>query len=134
MIYNNRTTFYIIIAIIFVTFLLRIPILFVRYFDPDEFEHLHAAFSLYHGLIPYRDFFEHHTPLVWFLLAPLYSIFGADIPLLFVARALMLPFTAGILYLTYLLGKRFYNRDVGLLAVLFLSYMIMFLEQTLEIR
>ena len=134
MICNNRATFYIIIAIIFVAFLLRIPILFVRYFDPDEFEHLHAAFSLYHGLIPYRDFFEHHTPLVWFLTAPLYSIFGANIPLLFAARVLMLPFTAGILYLTYLLGKRFYNADVAILAVLFLSYMIMFLEQTLEVR
>ena len=134
MAWKSKIGSYIIISLIIVTFLLRIPILFVRYFDPDEFQHLHAAFSLYNGLIPYRDFFEHHTPFIWFLLAPLYPIFGADIPLIYAARILMLIFTAGIFYLTYLLGKRFYSSDIGLLATLFLSCMIMFLEQTIEIR
>jgi len=35
----------------------------VRAFDTDEFEHLHVAWSIARGEVPYRDFFEHHTPL-----------------------------------------------------------------------
>src|SRR5207249_2643132 len=46
----------------------------------------------------------------------------------------MLVFAAGILYLTYRLGKALYNTDVGLISALFLSYTVMFLEKTLEVR
>ena len=31
----------------------------VRYFNPDEFEHLHFAWCISKGMLPYRDFFEH---------------------------------------------------------------------------
>ena len=33
----------------------------------DEREHLYATFSTYSGNIPYRDFFEHHHPLLWYI-------------------------------------------------------------------
>ena len=124
----------IILALIAVALILRIPILLVRYFDPDEFEHLHAARNIYHGMVPYRDYFEHHTPFLHFLMAPLYLFWGDTIPLLFVARGIMLIFTCAILYLTYRLTKLLYGSDTALYAAVFLSYMIMFLEKTIEIR
>ena len=46
----------------------RIPIIFIRAFDNDEFEHAHAAWSVFQGLLPYKDFFEHHTPWYYFAL------------------------------------------------------------------
>ncbi len=124
----------VIFLLILTALILRIPILKVRGFDPDEFQHLHGARQIYHGDIPYRDYFEHHTPFLHFVLTGLYPIFGEEIRILFAARALMLVFTAIIVYLTYVLGKTLYGTDTGLFAALFLSYVIMFLEKTLEIR
>src|SRR3954454_23040789 len=36
----------------------------------DEIEFFRATDWVWHGLVPYRDFWEHHTPLQWFLFAP----------------------------------------------------------------
>lgn len=41
-----------------------------RAFDPDEFQHLQMAWLVAIGQVPYRDFFEHHTPLYHFAVAP----------------------------------------------------------------
>ncbi|MGB9598033.1 MAG: ArnT family glycosyltransferase, partial [Candidatus Poribacteria bacterium] len=127
---------YRIIVIIFILFalFLRIPLLQIRYFDPDEFQHLHGARQVYYGEVPYRDYFDHHTPFIHFILAILYYIVGEDIQILFIARGLMLIFTAIILLLTFVLAKKLYDIDTGLFAVLFISYTLMFLEKTLEIR
>jgi 4-amino-4-deoxy-L-arabinose transferase-like glycosyltransferase len=124
----------IILLLILFAFFFRIPLLEIRYFDPDEFQHLHGAHQIYHGQIPYRDYFDHHTPLLHFILSALYPIFGEEIDIVFAARWLMMVFTAAILYLTYLLTRMLYKDDTGLIAVLFLSYVLMFLEKTIEIR
>ncbi len=124
----------IILLFILLAFGLRVPILKVRYFDPDEFQHLHGARQIYHGDIPYRDYFEHHTPFLHFVLAKFYPVFGEKIRILFAARALMMVFTAAILCLTFILAAMLYGVDAGLFATLFLSYIIIFLEKTIEIR
>ncbi len=123
-----------ILVFIVAVFLLRIPIIFVRDFDLDEFEHLHATRSLCHGMVPYRDYFEHHTPFFYFLLAPIYHFSGDRIETLFISRAIMLIFALGILYLTYVLAKLLYNPDVARYAVFFLSCMTVFMNKTIEIR
>src|SRR3954468_16380364 len=56
----------------------RIPVMFVRFYDPDELEHSHAAWSVSKGLLPYRDFFEHHTPWYYFALSPFFRWFAVD--------------------------------------------------------
>jgi hypothetical protein len=124
----------VILILVLIAFILRIPLLQIRYFDPDEFQHLHGARQIYHGEIPYRDYFDHHTPFLHFIMSGLYPFVGDNIQILNVARSLMLIFTAFILYLTFILTKKLYSTDAGLLAVLFLSYVLMFLEKTLEIR
>ena len=40
----------------------------------DEIEYFRATDWVRQGLVPYRDFFEHHTPLQWFLFAPIMSM------------------------------------------------------------
>jgi len=38
--------------------------------DPDEYEHLHAAWLWSKGIQPFTGFFEHHPPLYWLILRP----------------------------------------------------------------
>src|SRR5262249_4054839 len=40
-------------------------------FNHDEIEHLHAAWLISIGQLPFRDFLEHHHPTLWFLAPPL---------------------------------------------------------------
>lgn len=124
----------IIVIFILIAFFIRIPILHTRGYDPDEFQHLHSARQIYHGEIPYRDYFDHHTPFLHLILSTLYPTIGENVKILDAARNLMLIFTAAIFLLTFILARKLYNIDIGLLAVLFLSYVLMFLEKTIEVR
>jgi len=58
----------------------------VRGFDPDELEHLHAAFCLHSGQIPYRDFFEHHAPALYWLAQPALFLTGPRLTVLWILR------------------------------------------------
>jgi hypothetical protein len=40
----------------------------------DEIEYRRATAWVWHGLVPYRDFWEHHTPLQWFIFAPVAAL------------------------------------------------------------
>lgn len=126
-------------------FSLRLLIFQTRWFNPDEFEHLHAAWCTSKGSLAYRDFFEHHTPWFYYLLSPI--VHGADksegtaITALFAARAVSLAITTcSVLVLisvgsisqreTDLLSGNF----VGLSSALFIAGMPTFLDKTIEIR
>ena len=47
---------------------------FVVKANGDNVEHLHSSWLIWQGEIPYRDFFEHHNPLLWYLSAPLVAM------------------------------------------------------------
>lgn len=36
----------------------------------DNVEHLHATWLIAYGKIPYKDFFQHHNPLLWYVFSP----------------------------------------------------------------
>ncbi|MDQ6802393.1 MAG: DUF2029 domain-containing protein [Acidobacteriota bacterium] len=40
----------------------------------DEIEYFRATDWVRQGLVPYRDFWEHHTPLQWFVFAPVSAL------------------------------------------------------------
>lgn len=42
----------------------------------DEIEFFRATKWIAEGLMPYRDYWEHHTPLQWFVFAPFAAVFG----------------------------------------------------------
>ena len=120
--------------------LARIPVMGVRFFDPDELEHSHAAWSVFRGLLPYRDFFEHHTPWYYLALSPFFNWFAVDQSFesarrfLVFARGLSLVLTALSAGLLFLVGRLGANRKVGLLAALFLVAQPVVIQKTLEIR
>jgi hypothetical protein len=47
-----------------------LPLHFLHPLNWDELEFFRATSWIAEGRMPYRDFWEHHTPLVWFLFAP----------------------------------------------------------------
>ena len=89
----------------------RVPLIAVRVFDNDEFEHAHAAWSVFRGLVPYRDFFEHHTPWYYFALSPFFhwfpvaESFEAARHFLIFGRLLSLALTALSVVLIFLVGR-----------------------------
>jgi hypothetical protein len=118
----------------------RLHVLRVRYFCPDEFEHLHAAWSFSKGLLPYRDFFEHHTPWLYFFLAPFFRFYDVDTKVadaqafFFFARTWMWIFTGVILVLTFWVARLWRDARVGCVAALFLGNTRTFLDKTIEVR
>ncbi len=127
-------------VLIIVPFLARLAMLGTRTFDPDEFQHLHAAWMLHAGLVPFRDFFEHHMPGIQFMLAPLMRHFDvgasadATIRFMVAARIVMAAFAGTALLLTGVLAWQRSDVRGAAIATALLGTSIVFLGRTLEIR
>lgn len=85
----------------------------------DDIEHLKAAYFISSGDVPYRDFFEHHHALMWYLWAPIIAVLPHDtiFTLLF---ARIVSFGASVLSGCFLYGlaKRWLGgKTVALLFV-----------------
>jgi 4-amino-4-deoxy-L-arabinose transferase-like glycosyltransferase len=118
----------------------RLPLLLTRRFDTDEFEHAHVAWCIVHGHIPYRDFFEHHTPLFHYLLAGVLWIFGVDasaeagMRALFAARFLTWTLSVAIVVLTVFLARRLFDTRTAWVAMAIVATSFIVALRALEIR
>jgi 4-amino-4-deoxy-L-arabinose transferase-like glycosyltransferase len=119
---------------VLVGLVLRLWLLRNRKFDADEFQHLHGAYSIFHGLIPYRDYFEHHAPALHLLLVPGLLITDNSPDALFIARGLIFLIGIGVLAVTYWLGTLWGGVRVGALAMLLLSMTNAWTDKVIEIR
>jgi len=112
----------------------------LRSFDPDEFEHAHAAWSFFKGMTPYKDFFEHHTPWYYYLLRPFFACFSVDTSFesarhfLLFGRSLSLLLAILSVVIVTRLAQVWENRRAGALAGLLLVAQPVFLRKSLEIR
>lgn len=111
-----------------------------RAIDIDEFEHAHAAWCVAGGMVPYRDFFEHHTPLLYLAAAPVFDgapvdrDAGAALHVLLTFRWAMFSLTLVALAATYVLGSLWSGALTGALAVVLLTTSEQFLNSMLEFR
>jgi hypothetical protein len=105
-----------------------------RGIDPDELEHLHAACAVSWGEIPYRDFFEHHTPGVYYLLQPVLWVSGADLPAIWFGRLIMGVISLATLVVTGLLARRTSERTAAWAAPTLLLCTTIFFAKAIEIR
>jgi 4-amino-4-deoxy-L-arabinose transferase-like glycosyltransferase len=111
-----------------------------RALDLDEYEHAHAAWSVARGLLPYRDFFEHHPPAAYLLFARLFAspAIATDAPAairaLMLARAAMWLTTLVSFAIVYRLGILARGRLAAAFAVVLLATSSQFLESMLEFR
>ncbi len=105
-----------------------------RYFFCDEVEAIHTAWLLTEGQRPYLDFFQHHDPLLYYVLAPVVAACGESVWTPVACRLVILAFLAGVFTCTYLLAARLFGRFAALLAVLFLMSSFAFLNRAMEVR
>ena len=111
-----------------------------RLFDADEFEHAHAAWCVFKGMVPYRDFFEHHTPWYYYLVAPFFRWFRVDES--FASARHFLVFGRGLSVALALIsvamaawvGRLWRDRHTGLLAGLLLVAQPVWFEKMVEMR
>jgi len=65
--------------------------------DHDEVEHLHCIYLLTQNLLPYRDFWQNHPPLIWLVLLPLFKLVPATSAIVIFSRL----FCVGLSVLLY---------------------------------
>ncbi|MCM1323480.1 MAG: glycosyltransferase family 39 protein [Acetobacter sp.] len=85
----------------------------------DEFEHLHAAWLISVGKVPYLDFFEHHNPLLWYLSAPVVSIFYDNVSIFYVMRGMSFICSCLTVWYIYRIALFFENKAGAWFAVAF---------------
>lgn len=91
----------------------------------DEFEHLRASYLVSFGFHPYKDFFEHHHPILWYIWAPLLKYLPHDQILLFyLSRILTTLFSLIGVYYIYQTAKRFLGgKEIAVYAlVIYFSF------------
>ncbi|MBP5216130.1 MAG: glycosyltransferase family 39 protein [Alphaproteobacteria bacterium] len=117
----NRKFIYIMLGLQFIGIILTL--LFSNTISADNIEHLRMSFLVSEGYVPYRDFFEHHHPLMWYIFAPIIKVLPQNAILLFyVSRILSLSASGALFYIIYRLFREFLgNRKqfIYFLAVVF---------------
>ncbi len=86
----------------------------------DTLEHMHSSYLVYNGSVPYKDFFQHHNPLLWYIFAPILGLFDKGVSdnfiTAFVISMAILASFVTYFYL-YLIVKRFISdKMAGLIA------------------
>ena len=90
--------------------------------DGDTLEHVHSSWMVYHGKIPYKDFFQHHNPLMWYLAAPFVGMFEYTLRAVDAANALTATATALAMLYMYRMHKDFLTNEIGgLIAAAFFA-------------
>jgi hypothetical protein len=78
----------------------------------DEIEFFRATDWVRRGLVPYRDFWEHHTPLQWFVFAPLTALTNSPgVSAILLMRWMQLP-----LWIATFMLLRVWMRRAGISA------------------
>jgi hypothetical protein len=103
-------------------------------FDHDEIEHVHAAWHVSVGRVPYRDFFQNHHPLFWYLLAPALGSNPWPTDLLAIRGAFLLC-TLGIAAATFQLAREATSSSrIAWTAVVLLLTCTTFARGAIEVR
>lgn len=123
------------VAVLLAFFLaLWVARLFLHEFNGDEFEGIHTAWKTAHGERIYRDFFQHHNPLMYQLLAPVVRAGGEHVHTLFLCRFVMLGCALITLFGTFNIARHLFGTDTALLAIVLLAASPTFVIYHLQVR
>jgi 4-amino-4-deoxy-L-arabinose transferase-like glycosyltransferase len=120
-------------ALVALAVVLRIGVVLNRRIDPDESQHLHVAWLITEGQVPYRDFWEHHLPFFHYAMAPLTAWLTERPEVYFAARSIMVLLAAVAVVLTWRLARRL-SADGAVWAVVVLLFLPQFAETSTETR
>ncbi len=122
------------VALLAAAFLWRLFYAFRAYIDSDEPQHLHIAWAQAHGLLQYRDVFNHHPPLFYMLCSPLVRWMGDRPDLVILMRLAMLPLLCVTLWCVYRIAKSLFSRRMALWAMVCAASLPFGFKATVESR
>ncbi len=120
--------------------LLQAVLAVLHCFDPDEWLTLHGAWTMAQGMVPYRDYFEHHGPLFHGVLSVICwadhpeQSFAAAYAVIVGTRLWMVAFFGLALALTWRLAERWRGPQVAWVATALLACHVTYSEKMLEVR
>jgi hypothetical protein len=104
-------------------------------FDHDEFEHVHSAWYVAQGDVPYRDFFQNHNPLLWYLIAPVLRLAGDQTGVLLFLRVVMFGVTLMVALTASVIAVVVSGRRLaGWFCFPLLLSSVLFISKSVEIR
>ncbi len=122
------------LALLGFLFYWRFQVSETRFFDVDEFTHMHWAADMARGQKPYVDFFTFFTPGFYWMLMPLFWLYSRNPMIFLAARMSMLFVFAGTVCLIGILFALLRSRRYALLPMVLLAFLPMPYDKFLEIR
>lgn len=88
----------------------------------DNIEHIHSSFLVASGQVPYRDFFQHHNPLLWYLFAPFTKLFAYNSTISEVACLIsLLFFLKSLVYVYQIISEFLADKLWGVLGAVMIA-------------
>src|SRR3990167_1268222 len=114
-----KKTIYIIIYLVGLIILLWSVVLsgYKFQFNSDELFNANITYLLLKGFRPYADFYLIYAPILHWLLAPVFLLFGFTFKAVSMARILMIVFFLTRFFLMYLLVAKVFGKRTGLLFI-----------------
>jgi hypothetical protein len=106
----------------------------IRFFDVDEFTHIHWAVQMMRGERPYIDFFTFFTPGFYWFLTPMLNIFGSSTTLFLASRVVGFFIFVGLLVSLGIIFGKTRGYRWALLPLVLLSFVPMPYDKFLEVR
>ncbi len=101
----------------------------------DEIEGLHTAWKILNGEVIYRDFFQHHHPLFYFLLVPILELGGETLLSFYLAELFAFAVFAALAGVSFLIAREIYgDRKTAWFALVLLLTFPYFIWRGTEIR
>jgi hypothetical protein len=122
------------IALFALLLVLRVLYAFHYRIDSDEPQHLHVVWGWTQGMIPYRDYFDNHSPLFQMLCAPLFAALGTRADIIVPMRLAMIPLFGVSLFLLARIAGSLISARAGLWAAVFAGVAPRFFFVTTEFR
>ena len=105
-----------------------------RYFDVDEFAHLHWGYSFLVGEKPYTDFFYLFPPFFLFPIAAIIKVFGRTVATIIAARIFIFVVFLLTSFTLFLLVKKLRNGLIALYSLCIFAFLPLPYDKMIEIR
>jgi len=96
-----------IFGVIMIAFFIRVIILNLRPFQSDESLYVYSAYAITKGVVPYREVFLAHPPLMYLVYSVFIQIVGTNFISLRLCNTIVYLFTV---FLTYIMIKLFFEK------------------------
>ena len=112
----------------------RYKLTLTRYFDVDEYAHLHWGYNILTGSIPYRDFFYIFPPYFLFPVAAIIAAFGRKAQTLIAVRGFIFLIQLAAYIALFLWARKLRGMLVALMALVIFIFLPLPSDKLLEIR